>query len=93
MNGMISVDTMANELAYGDMIKLKEEWETAKAEFPQTTEASGGVAHQLELIGQEYQKLYDVMTELLEHTVDFIRQTNDAFAETDRTEAEAIKGE
>lgn len=89
----IYVDITTNQSAYGEMMKLKEEWEAAKTEFPQATETLGGVSLQLEMIGQEYQKLYDVMTGLLGNTADFIRQSGDTFVETDMKAAKAIKME
>ena len=74
----IYIDTLENELAYLGMQKLKEDWDSAKPQFPEPAESSGLVAVELELFA---------------NTAEFIRKADDMFTTSDEKTAEAIKAE
>lgn len=89
----IYIDTLENELAYLGMQKLKEDWDSAKPQFPEPAESSGLVTVELEQIRQEYEKLHLIMGELFANTAEFIRKADDMFTTSDEKMAEAIKAE
>lgn len=89
--GLVAVNTLSNQLAYDAMKKLKEDWVAAKPEMPQTTEGKGGMAGQLSLVEGEYERLFDIMTELFENTAEYIKETSEGFAKVDEDSDRILK--
>ncbi len=62
---------------------LKSEWSSYSCEVPSADSSCGGVAAELESLGEIYVNLYNAMSELIQNTMDMFSKVGETLDEVD----------